>query len=86
MIWHPIRYTPPDEELVVRDELGNEGMAQPTWYSFKTVKNPNKIGRWSSDIFPCEPYWDGGWLIRMVGLENPIKGEIIEWRYKNETV
>jgi hypothetical protein len=77
--WRGLADTPPDELVEVIDSKGNEALAYPTWYPFKVVPNPNKIGKWTSDIVPCEPYWDGGWLIESVGLSNSIE-TVVGWK------
>jgi len=75
--WHPISETPPDEDLLVRDEFGNEAYATPTWYPFTFEEGANK----RSKPIPCEPYWDGGWLVLYKGMDvNPLKGTIVEWK------
>ena len=61
------------------DKDGNIGKAYPTYYPFKVFPNPNRIGKWSSDVVPCEPYWDGGWMIACEGLTSNIN-QIIAWR------
>ena len=71
---------PLEKEYQVKDEHGNVGFAQPTYYPFKVGEN--KTGRrWGSEVIPCEPYWDGGWLVRCVGkLTSDISGKITHFR------
>lgn len=77
--WNSINITPPDELVDVIDINGNNGKAYPTYYPFKVVPNPNKVGKWTSDVVPCEPYWDGGWMIKCNGLQSDIDN-IIAWK------
>lgn len=77
--WNGLDNTPPDKLLEVVDAEGNMGAAYPTWYPFKVVKDPTATGKWTSNVVPCDPYWDGGWLVRADGLESKI-GDIIAWR------
>lgn len=77
---------PPDEEVHIRDEYGNEGIGQATWYPFTVEKLPGderKPWGWRGTVIPCENHWDGGWLILGThGLgEHYINGEIVEWAY-----
>jgi hypothetical protein len=71
--------TPPDTELLVRDQFGNEAIGSPTYYPFKVIPHP-PYTKWSSKIESCEPYWDGGWLITAENnfLSN-IKGNVTHW-------
>ena len=77
--WFSLDNTPPDELLYVIDSDNNKAKAYPTYYPFKVVANPNKIGKWTSDVVPCEPYWDGGWMIHCEDLTSRI-GMIIGWK------
>ena len=77
--WRGLAETPPDELVEVIDAEGNKELAYPTWYPFKVVPNPNKVGKWTSDVVPCEPYWDGGWMIECVGLTNNV-GTVVGWK------
>jgi hypothetical protein len=77
--WRGLSDTPPDELVEVIDSKGNKALAYPTWYPFKVVSNSNKIGKWTSDIVPCKPYWDGGWLIECVGLSKSIE-TVVGWK------
>lgn len=79
MDWLTTKETPPDELVEVIDKDGNTGFAYPTWYPFKVVPNPHKTGKWTSDVVPCEPYWDGGWLIKCEGLTSRV-GDVVGWR------
>ena len=81
--WFSLDNIPPDELVEVIDDKGNTAHAYPTWYPFKVVPKPNKVGKWSSDIVPCEPYWDGGWMIECVGLTSKVTGQIVGWRAVN---
>lgn len=77
--WHSIKKQPPDKLLQVMDEEGNIGFAYPTYYPFKTGEN--KTGRrWGTEIIPCKPYWDGGWMIQANGLTSNITKWIVKWR------
>lgn len=77
--WLSLDNIPPDELVQVIDAKGNTAHAYPTWYPFKVVPNPNKVGKWTSDVVPCEPYWDGGWMIDCEGLTSNV-GTVIGWR------
>ena len=77
--WLSLDNIPPDELVQVIDAKWNTAHAYPTWYPFKVVTNPNKVGKWTSDVVPCEPYWDGGWMIDCDGLTSNV-GTIIGWR------
>ena len=77
--WLSLDAIPPDELVQVIDAEGNTAHAYPTWYPFKVVQNPNKVGKWTSDVVPCEPYWDGGWMVACEGLTSNI-GTVIGWR------
>lgn len=79
--WNSLQKQPPDKLVEVMDKEGNIGKAYPTYYPFKVVPNPNKIGKWTR--VPCEPYWDGGWMIYCEGLTSNIN-EIIAWRNVKE--
>jgi len=78
--WNGLDNTPPDKLLEVIDAEGNTGVAYPTWYPFTVVPNPNKTGKWTSDVVPCDPYWDGCWLVKADGLECKV-GDVIGWRH-----
>lgn len=78
--WLSLDIIPPDELVTVIDSKGNIEEAYPTWYSFK-VSNQNINGKWTSDIVPCEPYWDGGWLINCEGISTKLEN-IIAWKMK----
>jgi len=77
--WNGLDNTPPDKLLEVIDAQGNTGVAYPTWYPMKFVHDPTKKEKWTTKIVPCEPYWDGGWLVKAVGLESKV-GDVIGWR------
>jgi hypothetical protein len=77
--WRGLADTPPDELVEVIDAKGNKALAYPTWYPFKVVLNPNKVSKWTSDVVPCEPYWDGGWMIECVGLTNNVE-TVVGWK------
>ena len=77
--WRGLDCTPPDELVEVIDADGNKTHACPTWYSFKVVPNQNKVGKWTSDVVSCEPYWDGGWMIKCVGLSNNVE-TVVGWK------
>jgi len=84
--WNSINITPPDELVDVIDKNGNSGKAYPTYYPFKVVPHQNKVGKWTSDVVSCEPYWDGGWMIVCKALSSDIDN-IIAWKLitkKNE--
>lgn len=80
--WNPITISPPQDILVeVKDKNGNTAKAIATYYPFKIEEN--KTGRkWGTKIIPCEPYWDGGWLVEgdINNPNNKIDSEIILWR------
>ncbi len=77
--WNSLEQIPPDQMIQVIDINGNTSFAQPTWYPFKVVPNPEKSGKWTSDVIHCDPYWDGGWMIQSENLVSEIK-EIIGWK------
>lgn len=79
MDWIPVGTPPLSQYLVaVKDEFGNEGLAEAAYYPFTVEYRP---GRWKSIIHPCEPYHDGGWMILAdKGIESDIVGDIIYWR------
>lgn len=31
-------------------------------------------------MIPCEPYWDGGWMIQCEELTSNIDSDIVSWR------
>ena len=78
--WNGIDVAPPDTTVEVIDAEGRRALAEPTYYPFKVVRNPKKTGKRSSDVVPCEPYWDGGWMV-LCGLDllSPV-GTIVGWR------
>ena len=77
--WHTLEIEPPDEMVEVEDKNGNRAIAIPTYYPFKFGEN--KTGRkWGSEVIPCEPYWDGGWMIQCEGLISNIDSDIVRWR------
>jgi hypothetical protein len=78
--WYPIDMVPPNKLLKVIDSDGKTGLATPTYYPFKVVPNPNKPGKWGSDVIPCEEYWDGGWLIEVHLFDSNELNDIIGWR------
>jgi hypothetical protein len=72
---------PPDETVQVLDDKGNEGYGNPTYYPFKINKG---LGKRSSTIETCEPYWDGGWIIPAnERLKSQLTGKITHWREFN---
>ncbi len=75
--WNTLDIIPPSELVVVKDKHGNEANAYPTYYPFKTIQKP---GKWTNDIVPCDPYWDGGWMVESQDIENPLQGDIVAWR------
>ena len=77
--YNSIDITPPDELLRIIDENGKTANGIPTWYPFKVVPSKTKSGKFTSDIVPCEPYWDGGWMIECLMINVQI-GRIIGWR------
>jgi hypothetical protein len=79
--WNCLTDTPPDELVEVIDAEGNKALAYPTFYPFKVVANPNKVGKWTTDVVPCEPYWDGGWIIECEGLTSNFKN-VVGWKKK----
>jgi hypothetical protein len=42
--------------------------------------DPENPQKWGSKVVPCEPEWDGSWMVQAKGLESPLKGPIVEWR------
>jgi hypothetical protein len=76
--WNSTEISPPDELVEVMDKNNNIGYGVPTYYPFKMDKNEitGKL-----DVSYCEPYWDGGWMIKANGmLTNPIDSKIVSWR------
>lgn len=76
--WLSLDNIPPDELVQVIDAEGNTAHAYPTYYPFKVIPQP-PYTKWSSKIEPCEPYWDGGWMIACEGLTSNV-GTVIGWR------
>jgi len=77
--WSPVSETPPDELVKVIDKNGRKGFAYPTYYPFKTGKPTG--GKWTSPVIPCEPYWDGGWMVSVPkGKLISDLEEIVGWR------
>ena len=79
--WNNLDIQPPNEFVEVMDEKGNTAFAEPTYYPFKVGKSKGR--KWSSPVIPCEPYWDGGWLILAKGLENTLESNIVKWKKIN---
>lgn len=79
--WLSLDNIPPNDLVEVIDAKGNIENAYPTWYSFKVAPTQNINGKWTSDVVPCEPYWDGGWLISCEGISKKIE-TIIAWKKK----
>lgn len=80
--WNPISQQPPDELVSVIDKSGNLGTAFPCIYPFKVGKGTG--GKWSSPIIPCDPYWDGDWMVSndVGSLSTKVDG-IIGWKKLN---
>ena len=76
--WNNLKVTPNNTAVQVIDANGNTAIAQPTYYPFIVGSETN--GKWTNTITPCEPYWDGGWLVETDGLVRKI-GDIVGWRY-----
>lgn len=76
--WNTIEVTPPNKMLTIKDEFGNTGFAQPSFYDFFLVPQPGP--KYNCSVIKCDEYWDGGWLVLAVGLSSPIKGKIISWK------
>lgn len=76
---------PPENYLKVKDEMGVEGIAIPTYYPFKIEVRPGdelKLYGLRGTVVPCESYWDGGWMIECtetLGVSNI--GKITHWRH-----
>lgn len=81
--WNGLDVIPVDTVVEVIDAEGNTALAQPTYYPF-TISSEKVGGKRTNKIIPCEPYWDGGWLIACVGLDCPI-GDIVGWRYHQKS-
>jgi hypothetical protein len=82
--WFPLENKPPDELVMVIDAKGNKAFAYPTYYPFKVVPNSKGLtGKWKSEVVPCEPYWDGGWIIECNGL-TPSVNEVVGWKTIDE--
>lgn len=78
--WSSLEETPPNKLVSVIDVEGAIATAVPTYYPFRVVPNPNKSGKWTSDVVPCEEYWDGGWMIHSSLSNLNEVGEIIGWK------
>lgn len=77
--WSTVSETPPDELVKVIDKNGRKGFAYPTYYPFKTGQPTG--GKWTSPVIPCEPYWDGGWMVSVPkGKLISDLEEIVGWR------
>lgn len=79
--WFDLQITPPDKIVEVLTTNHDILLAQPTYYPFKVVNNPNKPGKWGSNIEKCEPYWDGGWLVETDLSTTNNDYKIIAWRF-----
>lgn len=77
--WNGLDVVPDDTLVEVIDAEGHTAFAYPTWYPFKVIPQP-PYTKWSSKIEPCDPYWDGGWMIQCVGLSSDV-GTVVGWRY-----
>lgn len=75
--WNELTVTPPDGLVQVIDDKGKKAYAYPTIYPFDVGKQIN--GKWTSPITPCEPYWDGGWMVACEGINTGI-GKIVGWK------
>lgn len=77
--WLPVTETPPDELVKVVDENGMVGFAYPCYRPFKTGEPTG--GKWTSPAIPCEPYWDGGWMVSVPpGSLSITLQKIVGWR------
>lgn len=77
-MWNKPNVTPPDQLVEVRNEKGHLARAFPTYYPFIFCKESGKVE-------PCDPYWDGGWMIEC-DLSHIFEGKVSEWRLIDETV
>ena len=78
--YNPVSTQPPDKKLEVIDSAGNRFVAYPTYYPFKVIPTGNG-GKWSSKVEPCEPYWDGGWMVSVsLSEEEGYPSSIIGWK------
>lgn len=88
--WNIISQTPPDKLVEVVDGRGNKAFAQPTYFPFDVVKMPGDEAKpwgWRGTVVHhenAEMKWDGGWMIKAVGITPPEIGAIIAWREINE--
>lgn len=85
--WHTLYFTPPNKRLQVKDQYGNIGIAEPTYYPFEVKHFPgdeNKLYGWrGTPVFykDGKEKWDGGWMILCNNkLNTDINSEIIQWR------
>lgn len=75
---------PPEQDLYVKDELGNIARAYPTYFPFiieKLEGDERKPWGWRGTPVPCENHWDGGWMIVCENLSIPLSGKVKYWRY-----
>ena len=85
--YFPLTKTPPDKLVKVIDNNGNEGFAYPTYYPFDVIKMRNdekKPYGWRGTTIFYEDkknHWDGGWMIKCIGLDSNIKSSIIGWKF-----
>lgn len=77
--WHSLEVPPPDDLIEVQDKNGNIAKAYPTYYNVELVEYKTG-GKWVSEVIPCEPFWDGGWLIECEEIESNIDSKIVRWR------
>lgn len=76
--WNSVDITPPNKLIQLIDTIGNIVRAYPYYITFKlniVGKTNNPKDEWDG-IVPCEPYWDGTWMVNMSDLmpefTNPI--------------
>lgn len=68
---------PPDKEVWIKDEFGNEGVGHACWYPFKIHGTGKNI-----KVEHCDPFWDGEWMIRARSLSREELGKITHFAIK----
>lgn len=85
--WNSISIIPKEELVEVIDADGNKATAIPTYFPFDVVKmqgDERKLWGWrGTPVFHenNESKWDGGWMIKAVGISIPKIGTIVGWRH-----
>jgi len=71
---------PEDKEYQIMDENKNVAFGRPAYFPFRTEGGNGRP--WTAEVIPCEPYWDGSWIIVIRGgtLTSSITGKITHFR------